>query len=228
MAQHYIWEQEYQNPQLLTKKAEPQTDTKNFFKFLRRTEGVALENLDVLDLGSGTGRNGNYIAKFGNRVKGLEISETAVKLANDRARDLSVDAEYIIADFGSPFPFADESFDVVLDVTSSNSLNEKERAMYVAEVKRVLRPNGHFFVKGLCKDGDKNAKNLLKLSPGPEYDTYKNEDMGLIERVFSRPDFTELYSAYFTIQRLMAKTNYVRFKGQSYKRNYWLAYMKKI
>ncbi|MEX0918342.1 MAG: hypothetical protein WDZ85_00005, partial [Candidatus Paceibacterota bacterium] len=81
---------------------------------------------------------------------------------------------------------------------------------------------------GLCKDGDKNAKNLIKLSPGNEYDTYHNKDMNLIERVFSHDDFANLYSKYFEIQKLIKKTNYAQFKGQSYKRNYWLAYMKKI
>ena len=98
---------------------------------------------------------------------------------------------------------------------------------YLNEVRRVLKIGGHFFVRALCKDGDKNAKNLLRQSPGTEYDTYINKDMDLIERVFSRQDFVNLYSKYFEIQKLIKKTNYAQFKGQSYKRNYWLAYMKK-
>lgn len=105
---------------------------------------------------------------------------------------------------------------------SSNSLNEAEREIYLQEVSRVLKPGGHFFVRGLCKDGDKNAKNLIKLSPGKEHDTYINQDMNLVERVFSKEDFIETYSKYFEIQQLIKKTNYAEFKGQSYKRNYWL------
>ena len=227
MPQGQVWEREYQSPQLLTKKAEPQTDTKAFLKFVRKTEGVVLENLQVLDLGSGTGRNGNYIAKLGNQVIGLEISPTAVAIATERAEATGVNAEYHVANFGAKYDFVDASFDLAIDVMSSNSLNEKERAIYLSEVSRVLKPEAHFFLKTLCKDGDKNAKNLLKLHPGKEHDTYINEDMGLTERVFSREDLTALYSPYFKIQRLMMKTNYVRFGGQSYKRNYWLCYMKK-
>lgn len=228
MAQDKVWEKEYQNPQLVTKKSGPQQDTKNFLKFLRKNEKLFLENLSVLDLGSGTGRNGNYIAKLGNRVVGLEISLTAVKLARERAQAMEVSAEYEVADFGSPFSFEDESFDIALDVMSSNSLNEKERSLYLKETHRVLKNDGYFFVRTLCKDGDKNAKNLLKQSPGREYDTYINESLGLVERVFGREDFINMYSPYFQILRLMPKTNYTRFQGQSYKRNYWLAYMKKI
>lgn len=225
MAQAEVWEKEYQQPQLLTKKTEPQTDLKNFLKFLRKNQKIVVENLEVLDLGSGTGRNGNYIAKQGNSVSGLELSPTAVKLARCRADELGVTAQYEVANFGKLFPFKDASFDLIIDIMSSNSLNETERTIYLQEVKRVLKTNGYFFVKGLCKEGDKNAKNLLQASPGQEYDMYVNKDMGLTERVFSREDFTALYGKYFNMLRLMKKTNYTRFKGQSYKRNYWLAYL---
>jgi len=228
MPQEYTWEQEYRNPQLLTKSDEPRKDLKRYIKFLRKIEGVFPENLMILDLGSGTGRNVKFLAEMGNKVIGLEISRSAVELARERAKELNVQVEYQIADIGSPYPFKNETFDLVIDVMSSNSLNEKERLIYLKEVQRALKTNGHFFVRALCKDGDKNARNLLKQSPGPEYDTYVNEDMGLTERVFSQDDFTDLYSRYFKIQKLTKKTNYAHFKGQNYKRNYWLAYMKKL
>ncbi len=227
MAQSEIWEREYRHPQLLTRKPEPQTDLKDFLRFLRKHEEVALEGLRVLDLGSGTGRNGNYIAKLGNSTVGLEISETAVALARQRASDMGVAAEYRLASFGETYPFADESFDVAIDVTSSNSLNEKEREIYVSETRRVLKKGGYLFVKALCKDGDKNAKNLLKLHPGPEADTYINPDLGLTERVFTRQDFIDKYGKSFKILRLQSKANYTRFNGQPYKRHFWLAYLRK-
>lgn len=225
MAQSEVWEKEYQQPKLLTKKAEPLTDLKNFLKFLRKNQGLLIENLVVLDLGSGTGRNANYIAKFDNTVYGLELSVTAVGLARTRAQEMDVKAHYEIASFGTPFSFKDTFFDLIIDIMSSNSLNEAERNIYLQESKRVLKPDGYFFVKGLCKEGDKNAKNLLHDNPGQEHDTYINKDMGLTERVFSREDFVNVYSPYFKILRLTKKTNYTKFKGQSYKRNYWLAYM---
>lgn len=227
MPQTNVWEKEYRNPQLLTRKAEPQTDLKDFLRFLRKHEGVALEGLHALDLGSGTGRNTNYIAKLGNTTVGLEISPTAVSLARERAAELGVSAEYHLASFGAAYPLADASFDVAIDVTSSNSLDEGERAVYLKETRRVLKDGGYFFVKALCKDGDKNAKNLLKLHPGAEPDTYRNPDLGLTERVFTRQDFVDLYGKSFKIIRLQSKANYTRFNGQPYKRHFWLAYLQK-
>jgi SAM-dependent methyltransferase len=167
----------------------------------------------VLDLGSGTGRNANYIAQLGNSVEGLEISSTAVRLAQERAKALGVDAHFQVADMGVAYPFTDQSFEIVIDVTSSNSLNEKERAIYLNEIMRVLKPGGYLFVKALCKDGDQNAKKLIKINPGKEYDTYINRDLGLVERVFSQEDFRTMYGQEFKILELVKKTSYTRFKG---------------
>lgn len=228
MPQQSAWEKEYRNPKLVTKEADPQNDLLRFLKFLKKEEQVKLEGLAVLDLGCGTGRNANYLAELGNTVSGLDISPTAINLAAKRARFLKLAVDYRIYDIGSKYPFNDESFDLALDVTSSNSLNSRERDIYLAEVSRVLKTGGHFFVKALCKDGDFNAKNLIKNSPGPEPDTYIIKDLKLVERVFTREDFVKLYQPYFKILQLEKKTSYTRFKGQSYKRNFWLAYLKKI
>ncbi len=227
MPQEKAWEQEYQNPQLLKIGEEPRSDLKRYLKFLRKEEGVDLDGLKVLDLGSGNGKNANYLAEMGSHVIGIDISPTAVKLAQEQAKKKNVIVDYRIGNIGESYPFDNQYFDLVIDIMSSLSLNEKEREIYLEETHRVLKDGGHFFVRALCKDADKNAKNLLLKSPGPEYDTYINEDMNLVERVFSREDFIKTYSKYFNIQQLIKKTNYAEFKGKIYKRNYWLAYMKK-
>ncbi|MBU0719299.1 MAG: class I SAM-dependent methyltransferase [Planctomycetes bacterium] len=228
MSQESAWEKEYRHPQLVTKDDKPQKDVLRFLKFLRKNEGITLTGLTILDLGSGTGRNANYLATLGNYVTGIDISKTAIGLAQERAREDQVKVTYLHRSMGQPLPLDDASVDLILDVISSNSLNESEREMYLAECHRVLKPGGYMFVKALCKDGDKNARALLKDHPGPEQDTYINRDMDLVERVFSKDDFLAMYQKYFSILLMKMKTNYTRFKGQSYKRNYWLVYLKKI
>jgi SAM-dependent methyltransferase len=227
MAQQTAWEQEYRQPQLLTKKPEPQSDVLRYFKYLRKTYHLELEGLSVLDLGSGTGRNANYVASLGNSVAALEIAPTAIRLAKERAAELGVTVDYHQQSMGEPFPFADGAFDIALDVMSSNSLNEAERAVYLSETARVLKPHGHMFVRTLCKDGDKHARNLIASHPGPEPDTYVSPDIKVVERVFTREDFVAIYEPYFTILELTKKTNYARMSGRIYKRNYWLAYLQK-
>lgn len=228
MPQKDTWEKEYRNPKLLQLGEEPGSDLRRYIKFLRKVEGVDVKNMTVLDLGSGTGKNANYLAEIENNVIGLEISPTAISIARAKAKEMNVNVDYRMVDIGSQYPFDNDFFDLVIDVVSSNSLNEKEREIYLYEVARVLKGGGHFFVRALCKEGDKNAKSLLHQNPGSEYDTYIIKDMNLVERVFSREDFTDTYSKYFEIQKLLKKTNYAKFAGRLYKRNYWIAYMKKV
>lgn len=222
-----VWEKEYNNPKFVTKSDEPQADTLRFFKYLKKELKYKIEDKVILDLGCGTGRNSNYLAEKGNKVTGIEISRKAISIAKERARDLGIEVDYRLGDIGEPYDIKDESIDITLDVTSSNSLNEKGREIYLKEMFRVLKKGGLIFVRALCKDGDENAKFLLKNNPGREYDTYMMKELGLIERVFSKEDFVKTYSQYFKILKLEKKTSYTTFDGRIYKRNYWLAYMEK-
>lgn len=226
MPQGAVWEREYRHPQLVTTEPGMQADVKRFLAYLKKEQGVLLEQLDVLDVGCGTGRNGNAVAAMGNRVMGFDIAPTAIRLAKERARAEQVSATYAVGDMGAPMPYADASFDVALDVMSSNSLLAKEREVLVTELLRVLKPGGYLFVRGFCKEGDKHAKNLLKQSPGPETDMYRMPGLDLVERVFTEADFRKTYAG-FTCLRLLKKANYARFQGRSYKRQYWLAYLQK-
>ncbi|OHA93942.1 MAG: hypothetical protein A2W58_01020 [Candidatus Zambryskibacteria bacterium RIFCSPHIGHO2_02_38_10.5] len=253
MAQEKVWDREYGESKLLTKDNIPQNDILRFVKFLKKKPKMAIdkglltpsvsknERLVVLDLGSGTGRNSYYFASLesltkaefgslGNTVTGLEISQTAIDIAKKNlksAEGFIYDISYIKQSIGETFPFENNTFDIVLDVTSSNSLSEAEREVYMAETYRVLKSGGYFFVKALCKDGDVNAKNLLKQFPGKEKDTYVMPEINLTERVWSKDDFTSFYKKYFTILHLEKKTSYPRMNQRSYKRNFWIAYMKK-
>ena len=222
-----IWDREYNNPSFVTKHDEPQADTKRFLKFLKKEEKYQVENKKILDLGCGTGRNSNYLAELGNKVIGIEISRSALLIAKARALEISLDVDYRLGDIGEKYDISDNSIDIVLDITSSNSLNENGRENYLKEVHRVMKTSGYFFVRALAKDGNKNVKNLLKQNPGPEYDTYIIKEIGLTERVFSRDDFDKMYGEYFKILHLEKKTNYTTFNNRIYKRDYWLAYLQK-
>jgi SAM-dependent methyltransferase len=229
MPQENQWDREYKKSKFLTKENKPQTDVIRFVRALRSFGAgeFDISKLNVLDLGSGTGRNSFYFAELGAKVIGFEISKTALNIAINNAKTASLEIEYKKQSIGETFPLKDSSIDIMLDVTSSNSLSEAERQVYLIESHRILKDNGYFFVKALCKDGDQNAKNLLKNFPGKEKDTYILPDIGISERVWTKEDFVETYEKYFTILHLEKKTSYTRMNNQPYKRNFWIVYMKK-
>lgn len=212
MSQGSAWEKEYRKPKLVSLGTEASQVTKDFARFLGDVEGKRL-----LDLGCGTGKNMKYFAERGADVTGIDISPTAISYTNGLGK---------VGDMGKPLEFSDNHFDIILDVTSSNALNDAERAVYIKEIYRVLKPGGYVFVRALCKDGDDNAKNLIKLSPGKEKDTYYMKELDLYERVFTKDDFLDLYKE-FRVEMIEKQTHYARLNNRSYKRNYWVVYLQK-
>jgi SAM-dependent methyltransferase len=227
MTQQRAWDKEYKNPKLVTLSQEPHNDVRKFWKFLKKNGGVPATELRILDLGSGTGKHAFYFAKLGAQVTGIEISETALKIAEQIKTTEKLSVQFLHSDIGKKYPFEDAAFDIVLDILSSNSLDEAGRATYLRETARVLKPGGFLMVKILCKDGDKNAQTLLLSNPGKEKDTYTIPKINLTERVFSKEDFEKTYRAFFTIRKLEKNSSYTLFDNQRYKRNFWIAYCQK-
>tara|TARA_B100002051_G_scaffold147570_1_gene139648 strand:- start:13389 stop:14078 length:690 start_codon:yes stop_codon:yes gene_type:complete len=228
MAQSKAWDKEYQTNNLVTNSTEPQNDFKKFIKFLRKEQKVDISTLKVLDLGSGTGKNSIFLAERGANCTGLEISDTAIGLAKKRAAESNLtETTFIKQSFGETFPFSDATFDLALDIMSSNSLTEAERALYLEEVARTLKPQGFFFVRLLALDGDKHAQTLIKDHPGAESGTYVLPEVGITERVLTRDEFIAYYSPFFNILKLEKNSSYAHVKNTKYKRHYWVAYLQK-
>lgn len=226
--QQNSWEKEYKNPTFLTKEMDPQADTVRFFKFLKKEEKFDCFGKELIDLGCGTGRNSLYAFELGAVPHGIDISKTAISYGLEYLKQRDIEIDLRVGSIGEILPYDDNFFDIALDVTSSNSLLEKERGVYIAELNRVLKSGGYVYVKALCKDGDENAKELIKRFPGSEKDTYILPEQKIIERVWTKQDFIDFYSRTFKILHLEVKESYTTMGDRRYKRRFWIAYMKKL
>lgn len=232
MGQQDAWDREYKAQKLLSPSNVPQGDVVRFLRWLKKErkragEPLDMEALHVLDLGSGTGRNSFYFASQGAQATGFEFSPTALALAKKVAAHAELPVEYRLQDIGKPYPLPDASVDIVLDITSSNSLSDAGREVYLRETHRVLAPGGRMLVRALSFEGDAHAKELVKRFPGPDPDTYVHPDLGIVEKVFSRDSFKAAYEPYFTISELERVQHYATVAGRTYKRSYWVAYLEK-
>lgn len=232
MNNHHAWEQEYKRPQFLTLGTEPLADVKEFFRWLKKQARKNAEHFSgqlsdyvVLDLGCGNGKNLKYsVENYTQSGIGYDISSTAITQAKQLGIGLPL--HYEVRSIGEVFPLENNAIDIVLDATSSHALDASEREIYLQETSRVLKPGGYLFVRTLCLDGDKNAKQLLKEHPGSEQDTYVLPEVGVTERVYSQQDLIMTYEKYFEIVHLEKTTGYQKWGNQSYKRNYWVMYAK--
>ena len=242
MNQRRAWEREYEVKNLVGGD-KPALSFRVFAKWLKKERkadglienpGFPFQGMRVLDLGSGEGKNALYMAERGAEVIGIEIARNAVKYAQERAEHMSRELryaggsiEYRVGSIGEKFDVQDGSIDLILDVTSSNSLSKSERELYLHECNRVLKYEGHMFVRALSKDSDDNAKQLINDHPGAEPDTYILPGVGITERVFTEQDIRELYSPHFQIIQLEKEFHYTKMEGRSYKRAFWIMYLQK-
>lgn len=230
--QQGAWDREYRAQQLLSPSMVPQADVIRFVRWLKKErkrgdEPLEFDTLSVLDLGAGTGRNAVYFAEQGARVYGFEFAPHTLAFAKEYCLKQGIAIDYRLHDIGTPYALEDGSIDIVLDVTSSNSLSDQARRVYLEEVTRVLRPGGYLFLRALSLEGDAHAKELVKRSPGPDPDTYVHPDLGIVEKAFTRNSLLETYAPYLTSRFLERVEHYATVAGRKYKRSYWLGYFQK-
>jgi tryptophan 7-halogenase len=114
--------------------------------------GAKLASLDILDLGTCSGSQGIELARRGHRVVGTDISETALdqaKLAASRENGLAI--SFLIDDIAES-RLADNHFDLVLDRGCYHSICTFNHDEYVANIRRILRPDGILLLKTMSSE----------------------------------------------------------------------------
>lgn len=100
---------------------------------------VPVAGLNLLEIGSGRGGGASYVARYlkPRLLVGVDLNLRAVECCQRRFREPNLrfrrgDSENL--------PFADASFDVVLNVESSHCYGSMKK--FLSETSRVLRPGG--------------------------------------------------------------------------------------
>ena len=101
----------------------------------------------VLDAGCGTGENTLHVAALGLRTVGVDVAETAVSIAREKAAARGIDADFAVAD-ALHLDRLDRTFETVLDCGLFHSFDSDERQAYVASLASVTKPGGVLYV--LC------------------------------------------------------------------------------
>ncbi|MGZ6691958.1 MAG: class I SAM-dependent methyltransferase [Solirubrobacteraceae bacterium] len=90
----------------------------------------------VLDAGCGTGENALHVASLGLQVLGVDVAETALAIAREKATTRGIDAEFVVAD-AFQLGRLGRMFETVLDCGLFHTLDGDERRGYVASLASV-------------------------------------------------------------------------------------------
>ncbi|MGO9154648.1 phthiotriol/phenolphthiotriol dimycocerosates methyltransferase [Mycobacterium sp.] len=102
---------------------------------------VDLRGKRVLEVGCGHGGGASYLTRtFGPKsYTGLDLNPAGIEFCR---KTHNVPGLYFVQGDAENLPFPDESFDVVINIESSHCYPHFSR--FMAEVRRVLAPGGHF------------------------------------------------------------------------------------
>ncbi|MHB8633419.1 MAG: class I SAM-dependent methyltransferase [Thermoplasmatota archaeon] len=112
----------------------------------------------VLELGAGNGKMVRPLARSGANVVALDVSWNALQT-------LERDVPRVLAD-AQALPFADATFDAVLDIHCTGHLMAEGRRRAAHEAARVLRSGGTLWVERLAPDDLRTTTGSWTGEPG--------------------------------------------------------------
>ena len=139
---------------------------------------------DILELGCGTGLILKELAPIAKSAKGIDISPGMLEQAKARGLDVTVGS-------ATDLPYADDSFDFVYSFKVLAHIEDIKKVM--AEVSRVLRPNG---VAALEFYNKNSLRTLIKHVKKPHSISETTND----EEVYTRYDSLSDVKSYLPIE----------------------------
>ncbi|HEX5105551.1 MAG TPA: class I SAM-dependent methyltransferase [Pirellulaceae bacterium] len=114
---------------------------------------VPLAGLDVLEVGSGRGGGASFVKRYHRpeQLTGVDLSPKAVRFCRDQYR---LEGLSFVPGDAESLPLDDKSFDAVLNVESSHCYGSMPK--FLEQVRRVLRPGGHFLFADLRSAADRD------------------------------------------------------------------------
>lgn len=122
------------------------------------------ENCNVLDLGCGTGTTSFYFASKKFKVTGIDISETAIRMANDLAKKQNLEINFQQGDVLN-LQKLNNKFDIIYDSHCLHCIVfDEDRQKVLNEIKNSLKQSGIFILDTMAYSSKMNL-----LSPNNDF-----------------------------------------------------------
>lgn len=170
----------------------------------------------VIDLGCGIGRHSLYLLDQGYDVTAVDFAESALAKLREAAKDHPSKQHLAIKqlNLAEKLPFADNSFDIALDIVTTMTLLPRERPGFEAELRRIVRPGGLFLSWVLSR----NDSVLKEMAPGKNATTV--EESGVTDYYFTERELKDLYKKWELLE-MDEVSKRDTFYGKEYERRIW-------
>lgn len=155
-------------------------------------ESKKVKPCKTIDLGCGAGYYATYLAGKGFDVTGVDISPTAIKIAQENAMKKGVECKFLVADIRLDFAEVKETFDFAYDWTLLHHIYPEKRKKYAENVNRILNSGGDYL--SVCfSENDPCFGGIGK---------YRKTGLGTTLYFSSEEEIGDLFEPYFNIEEL--------------------------
>lgn len=212
----YLWDKEY-----ASRKALPSTNSfhpsSSLRHFIEKYPNIKKDS--ALDIGCGNGRNSVYLAQNGfKHILGIDISSVGINIANEELKktpEFADNIKYVAGDVGEVIEKESGEYDLILDMCVLHSLTKESREKVIANVKKLISPNGYFLLFTLMANSPA-VLDLKEKYPGPEDNSYRFEfeEDTITERAFDKEELIEMYKPFKLVEYEEYQTVTRAFKGE--------------
>jgi len=155
-------------------------------------ESGKVNSCKTIDLGCGAGNYALYLASIGFEVTGIDISQTAIKIAKENAKKKGIKSCFLVADLLDDLNEVKETFDFAYDWEVLHHIFPENRKKYIQNVFRLLNPGAKYL--SVCfseKDPQFGGSGKFRKTP-----------LGTVLYFSSEDELKVLFESYFEINEL--------------------------
>lgn len=160
------------------------------YNFLRNYLEDKIQGKKILDYGCGNGVHSTWLAEYGGRVTGIDLSEKSLQIAREKAKAKKIEdkIQFLVMDC-EDLKFPDNYFDIVFDGGTFSSIDLNKA---LPEIARVLKSDGFLIgIETLGHNPLTNFKRQINKLTGKrtEWATehiFKMEDLKRAEKYFKK------------------------------------------
>lgn len=155
-------------------------------------ESGQVQPCKTIDLGCGAGNYAVYLAGLGFDVTGVDISPSAIALAEAKAKEKGAVCKFVVADVLGGLAEINEEFQFAYDWSLLHHIFPEQRRQYVETVHRLLVPGGTYL--SVCfsdRDAGFGGTGKLRRTPLDTVLYFSSED-----------ELRDLFKPYFEVTAL--------------------------